>query len=145
MKISYPFLLRFSLVSALLGFALVLAVSAQEPASSPRPQTPRWLTVHEYGFQVHVEPPSAGQKNWLLSVRDLGPTLPHLRLDLPPTAAQLLVTGHGTLHLQAQANGDLQAAVPRRWLLSKSAPQVQLQVQSQSATLLDCSIQSLFL
>jgi hypothetical protein len=145
MKFSNPYLLRISLVAALLGLALALAVSAQEPADSPRPPAPRWLTVHEYGIQVHVEPPSVGQKNWLLSVRDLGPVLPDLRVDLPPTAAQLQIAGKGSLHLQVQANGDLQVAVPRSWVLSQSAPHVQLQVQSQSASLLDCSIRSLFL
>jgi hypothetical protein len=145
MKLSNPFLLRFALVVSLLGFALAWAVSAQEPSDTARPQAPRWLTVHEYGIQVHVEPPSLGQKNWLLSVRDLGPSLPHLRLDLPPTTAQLEVAGKGSLNLQVQANGDLQVAVPRSWVLARSAPSVQLHVQSQSATLLECSIQSLFL
>jgi len=145
MKLSDSFLLRVSLVVVLLGITLAWAVSAQEPADSPRAPAPRWLTVHEYGIQVHVEPPLAGQKNWLLSVRDLGPVLPHLRVDLPPTAAQLQIAGRGSLHLQLQANGDLQAEVPRSWVLSQAAPHVQLRVQSQSASLLDCSIQSLFL
>lgn len=145
MKLSDSFFLRISLVTFLLGLAFAWAVIAQEPADSPRPPAPRWLTVHEYGIQVHVEPPTVGQKNWLLSVRDLGPAIPHLRVDLPPTAAQLQIAGRGTLQLLSQANGDLQVAVPRAWVLSQSAPQVQLQVQSHSALLLDCSVQSLFL
>lgn len=145
MKLSYSFFFRLSLVAFLLCLAFAWAVFAQEPVDSPRPPAPRWLTVHEYGIQVHVEPPTVGQKNWLLSVRDLGPAVPYLRVDLPPTSAQLQIVGKGTLHLQAQANGDLQVVVPRAWVLSQSAPHAQLQVQSQSATLLDCSIRSLFL
>jgi hypothetical protein len=145
MKLSNTILFRVSFVAVLLGSAFAWALSAQEPAGSPRPPAPRWFTVHEYGIQVHVQPPRVGQKNWLLTVRDLGPVLPHLRVDLPPTAAQLRVAGKGKLHLQAQPNGDLQVAVPRHWVLSQAAPQVQLQVQSLSAPLLDCSIHSLFL
>ena len=145
MKLSHSFLLRVSFIAAILGCVFAWALSAQEPADTPRPLAPRWLTVHEYGIQVHVEPPSVGQKNWLLTVRDLGPAVPYLRLDLPPTAAQLKIAGKGRLHLQLQANGDLQVAVPRSWVLSQAAPHVQLQVQSQSATLMDCKIQSLFL
>lgn len=145
MKLSDSLFLRFGLIACLLASVLALAVSAQEPVDTPRPATPRWLTVHEYGIQVHLEPPTLGQRRWLLSVRDLGPQVPHMRVDAPPTAAQLRIAGKRTLDLVPQANGDLQVAVPRSWVLAQSSPQVQLQVQSQSADLLDCSIQSLFL
>jgi hypothetical protein len=145
MKLSHSFLLRVSFIAAILGCVFAWALSAQEPADTPRPHAPRWLTVHEYGIQVHVEPPSVGQRNWLLTVRDLGPQVPHLRVDLAPTAAQLQVAGKGRLHLQVQANGDLQVAVPPSWVFAHAAPQVQLLVQSQSASLLNCKIQSLFL
>lgn len=145
MKLSSLSFLRVAVAMASLALVFAISLVGQEPSDPPRPQHPRWLTVHEYGFQVRLEAPQAGQAGWLLKVVDLGPDLPHLRQDLPPTAGQLQILGKGTVQLKVQANGDLQARVPRHWVRQGKAPHAQLKLRSQGALIFDCSIQSLFL
>lgn len=134
---------RLLLFLILLG-ALAWTALAQEPRDPVREQGARWLTVHEYGIQVRVEAPQLPQADWVVRVRDLGPQLDHLKKDLAPTAARLLLLGHPPVHLQPQGQGEWLAEVPRAWLVGGIAS-VHMQVMHQGMTLLDTSIRGLFL
>ncbi|MAW60345.1 MAG: hypothetical protein CMJ94_05865 [Planctomycetes bacterium] len=142
MHIRFRFL--FVLLALLLGGSLWFA-HAQQPGAPARSTGARWLTVHDYGFQVRVEAPAHPAGDWLVRVLDLGADLPHLKKDVLPTAARLQLLGHPPLQLQRQANGSLLARVPSAWLPGGRAPAAQLQVLHHSWVLLNHSIQGLFL
>lgn len=116
---------------------------AQEPIDPTHEQGVRWLTVHDSGIQVRVEAPAAIGAGWLVRVRDLGPDLDHLKKDLVPTAARLLLVGHPPLQLQASGAHELRTEVPAAWLKNGS-PAAQIQVWHHGMVLLDSSIQGLF-
>lgn len=137
--ISRNFVCLITLLSALAWTAW-----AQEPTDPKIETGVRWLTVHDSGIQVRVEAPRAVGAGWLVRVRDLGPDLAHLKKDLAPTAARLHLLGHAPLRLQPFGSQELRTEVPAAWLRHGS-PAAQIQVWHQGLTLLDTSIQGLFL
>lgn len=128
----------------LLVGALAWVAAAQEPHDPVREQGARWLTVHDSGIQVRVEAPHSAQEDWRVRVLDLGPQVEHLRKDLAPTGATLLLLGRPPLRLQQQSAGEWVAEIPRSWLAGGVAS-AQMQVRHQQMSLLDTSIRGLFL
>lgn len=135
---------RFFVFFFLLMGAFAWVAVAQEPHDPVREQGDRWLTVHESGIQVRVEAPQSVRQGWRVRVLDLGPKVAHLRRDLAPTGATLLLLGRPPLRLQQQSAYEWVAEVPRTWLAGGVAS-AQMQVMHQRVTLLDISIRSLFL
>ena len=137
-------LTRSFLFFLLLLGTLAWAATAQEPHDPVREQGARWLTVHDFGVQVRVEAPQEAHADWQVRVLDLGPQVPHLREDLVPTQAQLLLLGRPPVRLQPQGAGEWLAEIPRAWLVGGVAS-AQIQVMHQQRSLVDTSIRGLFL
>lgn len=135
---------RLLLLFLILLGSLAWTALAQEPRDPVRGQGARWLTVHDYGIQVRVEAPQQPHTGWVVRVRDLGPQVDHLKMDLAPTAARMQLLGYPPLHLQPQGQGEWLTEVPRDWLVGGIAS-VQMKVLHHGSTLLDTSIRGLFL
>lgn len=90
----------------------------------------RTLVLHRYGVELGVRAAGAPPGFLRVSVRDLGPGVPGLAEDLPPTAATLTVNGAAPAPLEPGPAGELHGLLPLAALRPWLSDRVLLEVHS---------------
>jgi hypothetical protein len=143
-----PFLLT---VAVLLGSGVAVAKSVLHFAEQAQEQefagakSSRQLNVHFYGYQIKVLNPGLNpQRDRVVRIRDLGPTVSNLQKDLDPTAAKLTVNSHPALDLLPNSQGELEAIIPASWLSLITDNTASLTVFHNQKTLNKISLEGMF-
>jgi len=132
--------MRFRLpVLALLAALAVLGAALLLPRAGAASAPDAWsraLVVHCHGIEIAARSAGAPPGCLLVTVRDLGPGVPDLTEDLPPTDATLTVNAAAPIALDPAGPGELRGVLPLVLLRPWFSDDVHLEVRSDARVLL---------
>jgi hypothetical protein len=123
-----------ALVAALAALGAARLLPRAEAAPVPDAFS-RTLVIHHHGIEIATHAAGAPLGCLLVKVRDLGPGVPGLTEDLPPTDATLRVNGAVPVALDPAGPGELVGVLPLALLRPWFSDDVRLEVLSDARLL----------
>ena len=124
-----------TLLLLLLAATAALLLRLPGGAAAPPAGFAREMVVHRHGIGVSMTSLGAPTGCLLLRVRDLGPSVPGITADLPPTEARLDINQAAPLKLETTGPGELGCVVPLMLLRRLLPNTLRLEVGSAGAVL----------